>query len=87
MTKIITATAIVLALTACAGPRTVLQNPDTKQIADCHGSGGSWMVGGLIGMSIEHDRCVEQYRALGFVEAASPGQATRRTAADPDPSS
>lgn len=50
---------IVAALSACVGPTTVLQHPDTKQAVACQSFG--------LGAGESHDACVEQLQALGFV--------------------
>ena len=60
---------IVASLSACAGPTTVLQRPETMQVVTCEASTASALLGGPIGAIMSHDSCVQQYKALGFVGA------------------
>lgn len=58
-----------LALTACTTPKTVMINPETKQVVSCGGSATGSFVGGIIGYQIQKSndaQCVADYAENGF---------------------
>ena len=57
----------VAGLSACAGPTTVLQHPETLQVVTCEASAASVLLGGPIGAVLSHNSCVAQLEHLGFV--------------------
>lgn len=60
---------VVLFLSGCATPTTVLKNPHTGELAVCGGSSVGSVAGGLIGYSIQksHDEdCVSEHKSNGF---------------------
>ncbi len=65
--RLIQLVTIVAVLSACAGPTTVLQNAETKQVVTCEASAASALLGGPIGAAMSHNSCVRQHEALGFV--------------------
>jgi len=63
---------IVLLLSGCATPVTVLKNPKTGQIERCGGEYSGSLVGGAIGYNIQKgsdDSCVKDFKAQGFKDA------------------
>ena len=58
---------LAASLSACAGPTTVMQHPETLQVVTCEASAASALLGGPIGAHISHDSCVTQLENLGFV--------------------
>jgi hypothetical protein len=58
---------LVASLSACAGPTTVMQHPETLQVVTCEASAASALLGGPIGAHMSHDSCVGQLENLGFV--------------------
>ncbi len=69
MTRIATATLLLLGLAACTTPTTTLQNPKTGQVTTCGGSSGASWAGGAIGYHIQKgndEDCVNNYKSQGF---------------------
>jgi len=58
---------VVASLSACAGPTTILQHPETSQVVTCQASAASVLLGGPIGALMSHNSCVTQLENLGFV--------------------
>ncbi len=60
---------LLIMLTACTTPKTVLKNPRNGQVAVCGGSANASLAGGVIGYHIEKgndERCVNDYHNQGF---------------------
>ena len=60
---------LLLILTACTTPKTVLKNEQTGQIAVCGGSANGSFAGGAIGYHIQKandEECVNDYKLEGF---------------------
>lgn len=60
---------IVLSLSACTTPKTVLRNPKTGQVATCGGNVTGSLAGGMIGYYIQKSNdadCVADYAKEGF---------------------
>jgi phage tail tape-measure protein len=60
---------LLLALSACTTPTTVLKNSKTGQVHVCGGSADGSMMGGYIGYQIQKandEDCVKTFKAIGF---------------------
>jgi hypothetical protein len=60
---------LLLALSACATPRTVLKNERTGEIAQCGGQRGGSIAMGVIGYHIQKDLdedCVKEQISKGY---------------------
>jgi hypothetical protein len=60
---------LMLTVTGCTTPVTMLKNDATGQIARCGGDTSSSIAGGLIGYSIQKgsdEDCVRDYQSQGF---------------------
>ena len=53
---------IIVVLGGCANP-VVLQNPETKEMAQCDSNSWAW---GVIGQKVANNKCAEGYEAAGF---------------------
>ncbi len=65
--RLIGLTIAIAGLSACAGPTTVLQHPETLQVVTCQASAASALLGGPVGALMSHNSCVVQLENLGFV--------------------
>jgi len=60
---------LLLCLTACATPTTVLRNAKTGETATCGGGTAGSVAGGMVGYSIQKSNdkdCVNNYKSKGF---------------------
>ena len=67
--RVIAALLLLLLLSACSTPRTVMRNSETGQVAQCGGSATGSLVGGVLGYQMQksNDRkCVNEYLKQGF---------------------
>lgn len=51
--RIIATFVLLLLLSACATPRTVMKNPETGQVTQCGGTATGSFVGGVLGYHIQ----------------------------------
>lgn len=68
-TRAALAVALVLALTGCATPVTMMKNDKTGQVARCGGGNSGALAWGLIGYNVEKnadEKCVADYESQGF---------------------
>lgn len=69
-TKLMVGVLCATLLSACATPRTMMRNPETKQIVQCGGDRSGSIMLGAIGYSMQASDaadCVKTFSAQGFV--------------------
>lgn len=74
MKKLMTLTMMLLLVSACTTPKTVLKNEDTGQVMTCGGNTTSSLFGGVVGYYVQKSSdsdCKADFLEQGFVVVKS----------------